>query len=86
MNVRTQVIFFKSFTYKEIPHLVATFSLAASSLSLFRRCTVALAEMAGAVDNDQAPPAIVFLQPLHLQIPTAVLLMASYIVAKTKTE
>ena len=39
---------------------------------------VALAVSAGAVEIYQAPPATTFLQALHLQIPTATLLTASY--------
>ena len=63
-------------------------SLAASSLNLLKRETVALAVTAAGVlkirltnwayDSYQAPPAMVFLHPLHLQMPTALLLMASY--------
>ena len=52
-------------------------SLAASSLSLLRRVTVALAVSAGAVDSYQAPPATVFLQALHVQMPTACLFTVS---------
>ncbi len=55
------------------------FSVAASSLNLLRRVIVALAVRAGAVESYQAPPATVFLQALHLQIPTATLFIASYI-------
>lgn len=56
------------------PHCV---SLAASSLNLLRRVIVALAVKAGAVESYQAPPATVFLQALHFQIPTACLFTES---------
>ena len=54
-------------------------SLAASSLNFLKRCTVALAVRAGAVESYQAPPAKTFLQDLtlHFQIPTADLLTVS---------
>jgi hypothetical protein len=54
-------------------------SLAASSLNLLRRVTVALAVRAAAVESYQAPPATVFLQALHFQIPTECLFTESYI-------
>lgn len=50
---------------------VTVASLAASSLNLLRRWTVAFAVMAGAVDSYHAPPATTFLQALHFQMPTA---------------
>ena len=56
----------------------ALVSLAASSLNLLRRWTVALAVRAAAVDTYQAPPATVFLQALHFHMPTASLLTVSY--------
>ena len=71
--------FLKGWLQREVAAVHAVdFSLAASSLNLLRRVMVALAVNAGAVESYQAPPATTFLQALHLQIPTAYLLTASF--------